>query len=368
MSFYSEDLDLQWFAAEDEGRTEDPSEHKLRKAREEGRVAKSQELSAALVMLFPTIALIILAPWLFTNFLEILLYYFQISTTAEINASLAYGFFYYLIRMVTPIVITAIIGAILANLIQNRGFIFSTKPIEPKFSKIIPKFGEYFKKTMFSFEGVFNIFKSILKVVVIFIASYTVISSDLPTLLSLLDQNLWQGITHIAQMAAKILLIATFIFMGIAIPDYLVQRKQFIDSLKMTKQEVKEEYKTLEGDPLVKSKLKQFMRELLQNSIRENVAKADVIITNPTHFAIAILYERDTMQGPMVTAKGQDELAQQIKRLATENDVPMIENRPLARALYANVEVGDIIPETYYTVLATILSKIYAMKGKTINS
>ncbi len=365
---YAEDLDLQWFAAEDEGRTEDPSEHKLRKAREEGRVAKSQELSGALVMLFPTIALIILGPWLFTNFMEILLYYFQISTTAEINAALAYGFYYYLIRMVTPIVVMAIIGAVIANLIQNRGFIFSTKPIEPKFSKIIPKFGEYFKKTMFSFEGVFNIFKSILKVVVIFIASYTIIRSDLPTLLALLDQNLWQGITQIAQMAAKILLVATFIFMIIAIPDYLVQRKQFIDSLKMTKQEVKEEYKTMEGDPLVKGKLRQFMREMLQNNIRENVAKADVIITNPTHFAIAIQYERETMQGPMVTAKGQDELAQQIKRLAAESEVPMVENRPLARALYANVEVGDIIPETYYTVLATILGKIYAMKGKKITS
>ncbi len=360
----AEELDLQWFAAEDEGRTEDPSEHKLRKAREEGRVAKSQELSGALVMLFPTIALIILAPWLFTNFIEILLYFFRRSTTAELNGSLAYMFYYYLIRMVTPIVIIAVIGGILANLVQNRGFLFSTKPIEPKFSKLIPKFGEYFKKTLFSFEGVFNVFKSILKVAVIFTASYMIITSDLPILLSLLEQNLWYGITHIATMASKILIVAAFIFLVIAIPDYLVQRKQFIDSLKMTKQEVKEEYKTMEGDPLVKSRLKQFMREMLQNSIRENVAKADVIITNPTHFAIAILYERETMQGPMVTAKGQDELAQQIKRLAAEGDVPMVENRPLARALYANVEVGDIIPETYYTVLATILGKIYAMKGK----
>lgn len=136
--------------------------------------------------------------------------------------------------------------------------------------------------------------------------------------------------------------------------------------MKMTKQEVKEEFKTMEGDPLVKGRLKQFMRELLQNSIRENVAKADVIITNPTHFAIAVLYDREVMQGPMVTAKGQDELAQQIKRLAQENDVPMIENRPLARALYAQVEIGDIIPEEYYTVLATILGKVYAMKGKKI--
>ncbi|MFI3257169.1 MAG: flagellar biosynthesis protein FlhB [Spirochaetales bacterium] len=360
------DVDLQWFAAEDEGRTEDPSEHKLKKAREEGRVAKSQEISGALVMLFPSIAIIILAPWLFNNFIEILLFYFYRSTTAELNGQLVYGFYYYLIRMVTPIAVTALVAGIVANLVQNKGFIFSTKPLEPKFSKIIPKFGEYFKKTMFSFEGVFNIFKSILKVVIIFMVSFFIIRSEFPQLLSLLNTSLWLGITHIAGITAKILIIAAIIFLVIAIPDYLVQRRQFIESMKMTKQEVKEEFKTMEGDPLVKGRLKQFMRELLQNSIRENVAKADVIITNPTHFAIAVLYDREVMQGPMVTAKGQDELAQQIKRLAQENDVPMIENRPLARALYAQVEIGDIIPEEYYTVLATILGKVYAMKGKKI--
>ena len=136
--------------------------------------------------------------------------------------------------------------------------------------------------------------------------------------------------------------------------------------MKMTKQEVKEEFKTLEGDPLVKSRLRQIMRELMRGNIRENVAKADVVITNPTHFAVAVLYDKEVMQGPMVCAKGQDALAQRIKEIARENDVTLIENRPLARALYAEVEIGDIIPETYYTVLATILGKVYAMKGKKI--
>ncbi len=364
MSTSAKDLDLQWFAAEDEGRTEDPSDYKLRKAREEGRVAKSQELSGALVMLFPVVTLIILAPWLFKNFLEILLYYFRISTTAELNASLANGFYYYLIRMVTPIVITAIVGGILANIIQNKGFIFSTKPIEPKFSKIIPKFGEYFKKTLFSFEGFFNTFKSILKVVIIFVAAYIIITSEFPTLLALLDQNLFQGITQIAWMAAKLLITAIIIFLVIALPDYLVQRKQFMDQLKMTKQEVKEEYKTMEGDPMVKARLRQFMHEMLANSVRENVAKADVVITNPTHYAIAILYDREVMQAPTIMAKGEDEQAQIIKRIAADNDVPMIENRPLARALYATVEVGDLIPENFYSVVSTILVGIYTMKNK----
>ncbi|MGI5172191.1 flagellar biosynthesis protein FlhB [Treponema sp. OMZ 840] len=359
-------IDLQWFAAEDEGRTEQPSEHKLRKAREEGRVAKSQELNGALVMLLPVLTLIILAPWLFKQSVEIIHFYFTRCTEAQLNALLVRAFFYYFIKMVFPIALTALIAGVAANLIQNRGFIFSLKPIEPKFSKVLPHFGEYFRKTLFSFEGAFNVFKSLLKVAVIFFAAYITIKNDLPSLLSLLNVNLWQGITHIAFMCAKILVIAAVIFLSIAIPDYLVQRWQFIESMKMTKQEVKEEFKTMEGDPLVKSRLRQFIRELMQANVRDNVAKADVVITNPTHFAIAILYDKDIMQGPMITAKGQDLLAQRIKEIARENDVPMVENRPLARALYAEAEVGDIIPDTYYEVLALILAKVYAISGKTV--
>ncbi len=359
-------IDLQWFAAEDEGRTEQPTEYKLRKAREEGRVAKSQELNGALVMLLPALTVIILAPWLFKQSIGIIRFYFDRCTESQLTPLLVRTFFYYFIKMVLPISLSALVAGLASNLIQNRGFIFSTKPIEPKFSKVLPHFGEYFRKTLFSVEGAFNVFKSLLKVVVIFVAAYITIKNDLPNLLAMLNINLWSGITHIAFMTAKILIIAALIFLAIAVPDYLVQRRQFIESMKMTKQEVKEEFKTMEGDPLVKSRLRQFMRSLMQGNIRDNVAKADVVITNPTHFAVAVLYDKEVMQGPMVTAKGQDLLAQRIKEVARENDVPMVENRPLARALYAEAEIGDIIPEAYYTVLATILGKIYAMKGKKI--
>lgn len=359
-------IDLQWFAAEDEGRTEQPSDYKLRKAREEGRIAKSQEINSALVMLLPVLTVIILAPRLFRQSVEIIRFYFERCTEAELDGLLVRAFFHYFIRMVTPIALAALAAGIAGNIIQNRGFIFSLKPIEPKFSKIVPRLGNYLRKTLFSFEGAFNVFKSLLKVAVIFIAAYITIKDDLPQLLSLLNVNLWKGITHIAFMAAKILVMSAVIFLVIAVPDYLVQRWQFMESMKMTKQEVKEEFKTMEGDPLVKSRLRQFIRELMQANIRDNVAKADVVITNPTHFAVAVLYDKEVMQGPMVTAKGQDLLAQRIKEIAKENDVPMVENRPLARALYAEAEVGDIIPESYYTVLATILGKVYTMKGKKI--
>lgn len=362
----TEFLDLQWFAAEDEGRTEQPSEHKLREARQEGRVAKSQEISSALVMLLAVVCIMILAPWLFKNFIEIIRFYFLRCTTPELNSSLIRAFYHYYIKMVSPIAIITVLAAIIANVIQNKGFIFSTKPIQPKFSKIIPRFGEYFKKTLFSFEGAFNVFKSLLKIVIIFLLAFIIIKSELPKLLSLLNVDLWAGVSYIAKMTAKILIWAAVIFLAISIPDYLVQRRQFLESMKMTKQEVKEEFKTFEGDPLIKGKLRSFMHELLTGNLREEVANADVVITNPTHFAIAIKYDSTTMPGPMVTAKGQDLLAQRIKAIAKENEVIMIEDRPLARALYAEVAIGDILPEKFYAIMATILRKVYTMQGREI--
>ena len=339
-------FDLQWFAsAEEEGRTEEPSEHKLRKAREEGRVAKSNEINGALVLLLPVIAIIILAPWIFKSFVEVIQFYFERSVSAELtDSALVEAFYIYFIKLVLPIGLCAMVAGVVGNLVQTKGFLFSTKPIEPKFSKILPKFGQYFKKTIFSFEGAFNVFKSIFKVVVLFIAAYVIISSDIETLLAMMNVSLWSGVCYIAKMAAKILIVAAVVFLGVAIPDYLVQKKQFIESMKMTKQEVKEEYKEMEGDPLVKSRLRQQMRNLLYQNLPKAVSESDVVITNPTHYAVAIKYDMATMQSPVVNAKGADDLAMRIKTLAKENNVEIVENKLLARELYTKVEIGDIIP------------------------
>ena len=359
-------IHLQWFAsAEDEGRTEDPSEHKLRKAREEGRIPKSQELTGGLVLLLPVLTLILLAPWLLRGFVQIIRFYMERCTTASItDGELLMEFLYAMVRMVLPIAATAIVAGVTANVIQNKGFIFTTKTIEPKISKILPKFGEYFKKTLFSFEGAFNVVKSIVKVAVIFIAAYLLIRSETRQLISLMNTNFWDGVVFIAETTAKLLIITSIIFIIIAIPDYIVQKKQFMESMKMTKQEVKQEYKELEGDPLVKGRLRQYMHEMLRRNIPAAVAKSDVVITNPTHYAVAIQYDSSTMAGPMVMAKGVDALARRIREIATENKVPLVENRPLARALYAEVEIGEMVPENYYQALAVILANVYNTKGK----
>lgn len=358
-------IDLQWFAAEDEGRTEDPTEFKIRKAREEGRVAKSQELNGALVLLLPTLTLIALAPWMLKTFTEMLRFYLTRSTTTEItDPILVKAFFRYFVLLALPVTITAMVAGVASNILQNGGFFFSLKPITPQFSKVVPNFGKFFARALFSAEGLFNFAKSLVKVAVVCAIAYVSIKNEIPKLVTMLESGFWQSVSFIASMAARLLLTAGFFFLAISIPDYIFQRRQFMESLKMSKQEVKEEYKQMEGDPLVKSRLRQRMRELLSQNMAVNVPKADVVITNPTHFAIAIQWDRQTMRAPMVTAKGADQLAFRIKEIARENNVPMVENRPLARALYAEVEIGDMIPDEYYQALAIILAKVYALDSR----
>lgn len=352
-------------AAEDEGRTEQPSEYKLEKARKEGRVAKSQEISGALILLLCVITLVFLSKWIFTEIITIFRFYFtQVSTCEVRNPAFIDAFFEVLIKCVLPIGIVGVISAIAGNIIQTKGFIFSLKPIEPKFSKIIPKFGEYLKKTIFSAKGLFNVVKSFGKVGVICLVAYLYIRKDLFVLIDIIDNGeVGTALGQVAKMAAQILITVAVIFLAISIPDYLVQRHDFMEEMKMTKQEVKEEYKEMEGDPEVKSKLQQMQRELLSQNIPKAVAESDVVITNPTHFAVAIKYDQTTSDSPMVNAKGEDNMAQTIKRLARENDIPIVENRPVARALYTNVEVGAIIPVEYFKVLADIYSHLEKFKN-----
>lgn len=359
-------IDLQWFAsAEEEGRTEQPSEHKLKKARDEGRIPKSQEVTGALVMLLVILCLVLLGSWMFSNCINIIVYYISNCTKLELtDPAIATVFLQFFIKMILPLAVVALIAALAGNIIQNKGFIFTTKTITPKFDKLIPKFGEYFKKTLFSMEGAFNVAKSLIKVAAVFFSAWIIIKGDLPNLLAMMNVSLWNGIVYLAGMVVKLLVTAALIFLIVAVPDYFVQRHQFMESMKMTKQEVKEEYKEMEGDPFVKGRLKQYIREMMSQNMRQNVAKADVVITNPTHYAVAVQYDRQTMQAPMVVAKGVDSLALRIKEIARENDVEIVENVPLARALYAEVEIGDIIPETYYKILSIILSKVYSLKGR----
>lgn len=347
-------------AAEDEGRTEEASEYKLEKARKEGRVAKSSEVSSALVLLLCVMLLVFLGKWIFTECVNILTYYFNRSANPDItDNNLKTAFFVNFIKLVLPISIAGIVAAFFGNIIQTRGFIFSWKPITPNFKKILPNFGEYFKRTLFSGQGLFNIAKSIGKVIVIIIIAYILIKKDLYVLIDIIDNGqIVEAIGKIAKMASQLLLIVAVFFLLISVADFFVQRREFRESMKMTKQEVKEEYKEMEGDPEVKGRLKSMQQQLLQANIPQAVKESDVVITNPTHFAVALKYDRDKDAAPKVTAKGEDSQALYIRRIAAENKVPVVEDRPVARVLYTETQVGDIIPDKYYRAISLIYRKI----------
>jgi flagellar biosynthesis protein FlhB len=360
-------FDIQWFAAEDEGRTEEPTEQKIRKAREEGKVAKSSELTSALVLLFPVVMIGILAPFIFQQMAEMLRYFFSSSAEIDVTSqsTIVPVFYSYFIKLVLPIAAIAFIAAIMGNVFQV-GFLFTVKPITPDLTKIIPRFGRFFRKSLFSGEALFNLAKSILKIAIIAFVAFLNIRNDYPKLAHLVSTPFLLGVRTIASVAFRILVEAAIAMLLISLPDYLFQRRLHIESLKMSKQEVKEERKQAEGDPMVRSRLRERMRDLMTRNMLQTVPRADVVITNPTHFAVAMEWKRERMPAPMVVAKGQDHIAARIREIATEHNIPLIENKPLARALFQEVEIGDVIPEQYYEVMAVILAQVYRMTGKAV--
>ncbi len=359
-------IHLQWFAPEDEGRTEDPTERKIRKAREEGKVAKSSDITSALVMLFGLITLLIYSRRIVLISAEMIRYFITLAVAQPRNTSAALAAVgNYLLRLAMPVMGVCFIAAFLGNVVQV-GFLFSTKPITPDFTKISPNFAKWAQKSFFSAEAMFNLFKSIAKVAIIAILAYVNIKSEIPRLVSAVKLTPLRAMTLVGGIAVRLMLETAVLLLVFAVPDYFFQRRQHKESLKMSKHEIKEEYKETEGDPLIKSRLRQRMQEVLASSMVRQVPEADVVVTNPTHFAIALKWDNRTMHAPKVTAKGQDNMALRIKEIAREADVPMVENRPLARALYDNVELGDEIPEEYWDVVSVVLAEVYRLNGRAV--
>lgn len=362
--------DLQRFAAEDEGRTEDPTEAKIRKAREEGKVAKSPDITAAIVLLLPMVAIAFLAGSIWTTLVEMTRFYLSQATTADPIAGggpLAGQFFTYLARILGPILAVALVAAVGATFLQV-GPLFTTKPITPDFTRIVPKFGQWLKRSLLSTEALFNVAKQLVKVAVIAAVAILNIQGEWVHLLNLLHVSFALAAETLWRIALNIILQSAVVMLVLAVPDYLFQRHQHKESLKMSLQEVKEERKQQEGDPLIRSRLRERMREILRRNMMQNVPKADVIITNPTHFAIALQWDAATMTAPTVIAKGQDLIAQRIKQVAADAGVPLVENKPLARALYAAVDIGDQIPQEYWELVSRILAEIYKLNGRAAGS
>lgn len=357
---------LQWFAAEDEGRTEDPTERKIRKAREEGKVAKSADITSALVMLFGLITLMAFSGSIVRISSDMIRHFITMATSEARNSNAALtAVGNYLLRLASPVLAVCFLAAFLGNVVQV-GFLFSIKPITPDFSKISPNFVKWAQKSFLSAEALFNLFKSIAKVVIIAVLAYVNIKAEVPRLANAIKLTPFRSLSLVGGIAIRLMLETVVLLLAFAIPDYFFQRRQHRESLKMSKHEIKEEFKETEGDPLIKSRLRQRMQEVLAASMARQVPEADVVITNPTHFAVALKWDNQTMIAPTVTAKGQDNLALRIREIARGADVPMIENRPLARALYDNVELGDEVPEEYWDIVSVVLAEVYRLNGRAV--
>jgi len=356
---------LQWFAAEDEGRTEEPSEHKIRKAREEGKVARSAEVSSSLVLLAGIAVLGLLGEGILGKSVQMLSWFLSIAGSPNaLNGGLMNAALGWLVAIVLPVLAVVFIVAILGNVLQV-GFLFTVKPITPDFGRIVPRFSRWVQRSFASTEALFNLAKSLLKVAVIALIAWLNITAAMPRLMRLAMSPFGAGVTVISQIAFRIVLEAALAFLAFSAADYWFQRRQHLESLKMSKQEVKEERKLYEGDPLTRSRLRERMREIMRRTMLKAVPKADVVITNPTHYAVALEYNRAIMTAPTVVAKGADLVAQKIREVATESGVPLVENKPLAQALFREVEIGDTIPEKFYDALSIILAEVYRMGGKT---
>ncbi|MCL2093196.1 MAG: flagellar biosynthesis protein FlhB [Treponema sp.] len=358
-------MDLQWFAAEDEGRTHEPTEVTYRKAREEGRVSKSQELIAALGLLLPAIVLIFLAPLMLRTCAEMLRFFLSRVTELDplTDRLTALYFFNYYVRLALPILIVAIAAGLFSNIVQV-GFMFTTKPLEPDFTKVLPRFGRYFQRTMFSMEAMFNFSKSIFKMILIGVVAFFTIRSRFHELVNLQTAGLWEGITLIATLAAQLLVTVAVLLLVLSVPDIFFQRWQFRQSLKMTREAAKEEIKQDEGDIEMRRRLRGRYRDLLSAGQLQAVPQADVVITNPTHYSVALEYNVEKMDAPTVVAKGEDDLALRIREIARENNVPVVAHPPLTRTLYAETEVGDQIPIRYWNVVALVVGRFFSFEQK----
>ncbi len=354
-------LDLQFFSGE---KTEKATPKKRQDARKKGQVAKSQDINTAVVLLGVFFFLYIAGGFLKDRLIALFKYPLNLSSTITFSEGDLYLMFIDILKQMAiilgPIMMAAFVAGILANFAQV-GALFSTETIQFKLEKIDPIKG--FKR-IFSMRAIVEMLKSILKIAIIGGVTFYCIWSRLDEIMMLSTKNLGASLITLADITVRTGLFASGALLFLALLDYLYQRFDFEKSIRMSKQDIKQEYKTSEGDPIIKSRIKQKQREMAMSRMMQEIPKADVVITNPTHYAIALKYDENKLDAPYVLGKGLDFVAQKIKLVAKENDIPMMENRPLARALYDQAEIGQAIPEEFYKGVAEILAYVYKMKDK----
>ena len=349
--------------ADDQEKTEEPTPKKIEDARKEGNVPKSQDASGVMTLFIAILAFLLLFPYMSSHMLGLSKYYFSllgVSLDRALMVDIAIVTIKEFLLIVMPLTIAVAITGIVAAFAQF-GFLFTTKAIVPDLKKIDPIKGT---KNLFSMkkivEGIKITFKSFTTLGVGFLFFFLFIV-ELPTvaLFGLGDQMIW-----LKDKALIIALVMLFIIFVFAIIDIIIVRKQYFDGLKMSKQEIKDEMKNMDGDPLIKAKIRQIQMQASRKRMMAEVPHADVVITNPTHYAVAIKYDEQKSHAPIVVAKGMDNIAQQIKKIARENNVHIVQNPPLARSLYAQVDIDRPIPSELFAAVAEVLAYVYKMNKK----
>jgi len=363
---------LQFFAKDGPGgeKTEQPTSKKLDDARKEGQVAKSKEIANAFGILALFLILKIYVGTMGEGFVEIFKgIYGQIPDIIRMydgrvpTAALLVVIRSMMVRMLiimAPVLIVAVVVAFVCDAVQVKWKV-TTKPLKPKFNKLSPLKG--FQR-IFSVNSLVELLKSVAKIGIIGYVVYSYLMGRITDIFLLYDVTLNTAIGLVGEIVIDLGIRIAAVYMVLAFLDFAYQKWKFKQDMMMTKQEVKDEYKNQEGDPQIKGKQKQRMREASMRRMMQQLPEADVVITNPTHYAVAIKYDPEKYDAPYVIAKGQDYLAQRIKEIAKENDVEIVENKPLARMLYANVEIGELVPPELYQAVAEVLAFVYHLKGK----
>ena len=353
---------LQFFAEE---KTEPATPRKRRKEREEGRVAKSQDLGASAVIIAGLIAVILFGGWIFDiilSFIRECLFFIGDGTLGRtgwfhsltMRSISAYG------MAIVPMVVGCFLAAFFVSVAQV-GFVMTSKPLIPKMNRFNPISG---LKKVISLRSLVEMVKGILKALILAIVLYSALRGDLADMVLAVRYPIGPAVSLLLWRIWLLCVKMTFLLLVIAIFDWSYQKWEFEKNIKMSKQEIKEEYKQMEGDPQIKQKIRQKQREMAKQRMMADVPQADVVITNPTTLAIALQYDREKMDAPVVLAKGKGLLARRIREIAEENDVPVVENKPLAWALHDSVEVGESIPEALYKSVAEVLAFVYGIGKK----
>lgn len=350
----------------DPSRTEDPTQKRLDKARQDGNVPRSQEVAKTFVLLCGVIMLKIYLSFIAEDLEELFRFFMRGAATFDLTAESLNALFVMVVKamaiMVIPVMLALAVFAFFSNFLQV-GPLWTTKVFEPKLGKMF-NIVAGLQRLFFSLQTLVRLGKSMGQAMVIAIVAYLMIKAKFNESLPMFYQPAKGVAAHMLESGADMVLWVLVPLFIITALDLWYTRWDYIEQLKMTKDEVKDERKQMEGDQQVKQQQKKKMLEVSGQRMMSQVPKADVVITNPTHIAVALRYDVNEAPAPQMLAKGANAVAERIKEIARENNVPVRENKPLARALYKSVEVGEVIPEELYQAVATILAQIFKNKGK----